>query len=341
MINATTKQNKSLQRKQKTAPLSLALSEENNMALSTLKKIELREEWKNEAMDFTNWLAQDENLQLLSDEIGIDISLVQTEASVGKFSLDILAEEENTGRKIVIENQLEATNHEHLGKIITYASGFDAEIVIWIVKDVRDEHKQAVDWLNEHTDDKINIFAIRMELWQIGDSPYAPKFQIISKPNDWAKAIKKSTTRSELSDRRLMQLEFWNHFKEFATSKQSSLRLRKAYPQHWYDISIGNSKSHLSLIVDAGNDQLRCELYIPDSKPLFHALQQNKEAIESKLDHELEWMELEGKKASRIKTVQNIDVSKSANWEPCFLWLTETAQEFQNVFATQMKNIKI
>jgi hypothetical protein len=311
------------------------------MALSTLKKIDLREAWKNEAMDFTNWLAEDENLQLLSDEIGIDISLVQTEASVGKFSLDILAEEENTGRKIVIENQLEATNHDHLGKIITYASGFDAEMIIWIVKDVRDEHKQAVDWLNEHTDDKINIFAIRMELWQIGDSPYAPKFQIISKPNDWAKAIKKSTTQSELSDRRLMQLEFWNNFKEYAASKKSSLRLRKAYPQHWYDIRISTPKSHLSLVVDASNDQIRCELYIPDSKPMFHALQGNKEEIESKLDHELEWMKLEGKKASRIRTVKSIDVSNSENWEQCFQWLTDTAQEFQNVFAAQMKNMKI
>jgi len=311
------------------------------MALSTLKKVELREEWKNEAADFTNWLAQDENLQLLSDEIGIDISFVQTEASVGKFSVDILAEEENSGRKIVIENQLETTNHDHLGKIITYASGFDAEIVIWIVKDVRDEHKQAVDWLNEHTDDKINIFAIRMELWQIGDSPYAPKFQIISKPNDWAKAIKKSTTRSELSDHRLMQLEFWNQFKEFAISNNSSLRLRKSYPQHWYDISIGNSKSHLSLIVDTKNEQVRCEFYIPDSKPLFHALLENKEAIESKLNHELEWMELEGKKASRVKTVLNIDLNNSENWEKCFQWLMETAQEFQTVFAIQMKNMKI
>lgn len=242
------------------------------MELSRLIKIDLREAWKNEANDFTNWLAHNENLQLLSDEIGIDISLVQTEASVGKFSVDILAEEENTGRKVVIENQLEATNHDHLGKIITYASGFDAEIIIWIVKDVRDEHKQAVDWLNEHTDEKINIFAIRMELWQIGDSPYAPKFQIISKPNDWAKAVKKSRTQSDLSDRRLMQLEFWTHFKEFAESNKSALRTRKPYPQHWYDISIGNSKSHLSLVIDADKEQIRCEFYIPDSKPLYEAL---------------------------------------------------------------------
>ena len=311
------------------------------MALSKLKKVDLREEWQHEAADFTNWLAEDENLQLLSEEIGIDISLIQTEASVGKFSVDILAEEENTGRKIVVENQLETTNHDHLGKIITYASGFDAEIIIWIVKDVRDEHKQAVDWLNEHTDDKINIFAIRMELWQIGDSPYAPKFYVVSKPNDWAKAIKKSTTRSDLSDRRLMQLEFWTQFKEYSATHKSTLRLRKAYPQHWYDISIGNSKSHLSLVVDADNGQIRCEFYIPDSKPLFKALRENKDAIEGKLAHDLEWMELEGKKASRVRTICGIDVENSANWEKCFQWLMETAQQFQSVFAEQMKRMKI
>ena len=311
------------------------------MALSKLKKVDLREEWQHEAADFTNWLAEDENLQLLSEEIGIDISLVQTEASVGKFSVDILAEEENTGRRIVVENQLETTNHDHLGKIITYASGFDAEIVIWIVKDVRDEHKQAVDWLNEHTDDKINIFAIRMELWQIGDSPYAPKFYVVSKPNDWAKAIKKSTTRSDLSDRRLMQLEFWTQFKEYSATHKSTLRLRKAYPQHWYDISIGNSKSHLSLVVDADNGQIRCEFYIPDSKPLFKALRENKDAIEGKLAHDLEWMELEGKKASRVRTIRGIDVENNVNWEKCFQWLMETAQEFQSVFAEQMKRMKI
>ncbi len=120
------------------------------MQLSKLEKVALREVWKHEALDFTNWLAKPENLELLSDEIGIDITLIQTEASVGDFNVDILAEEENTGKKIIIENQLESTDHDHLGKIITYASGFDAEIIIWIVKGVRDEHKKAIDWLNEH-----------------------------------------------------------------------------------------------------------------------------------------------------------------------------------------------
>ena len=184
------------------------------MMLGKLKKVDLRKAWKHEALDFTNWLAKDENLGLLSDEIGIGLQLVQTEASVGKFNVDILAEEENTGRKIIIENQLEPTDHAHLGQVITYASGYDAEIIIWIVKDVRDEHKQAIDWLNEHTDEKVNFFGIKMELWQIGDSPFAPKFQIISKPNDWAKAIKKSARQSSLTDAKLLQLDFWNHFKD-------------------------------------------------------------------------------------------------------------------------------
>ena len=111
------------------------------MQLSKIKRVDLRKVWKHEALDFTNWLAEPENLELLSEEIEIEISLIQTEASVGKFKVDILAEENNTGRKIVIENQLDSTDHDHLGKIITYASGFDAEIVIWIVQNVRDEHK--------------------------------------------------------------------------------------------------------------------------------------------------------------------------------------------------------
>jgi len=247
------------------------------MQLSKLEKVDLREVWKHEAQDFTNWLARPENLELLSDEIGIDISLTQTEASVGNFNVDILAEEENTGRKIVIENQLEPTNHDHLGKIITYASGFDAEIIVWIVKSVRDEHKQAVDWLNEHTDQRINIFAIQMEVWKIGNSPYAPKFQVIAKPNDWAKAVKKTTNQNELSDTKLAQLEFWSKFKEFVQDNNGKIKLRKAYPQHWYDISFGFSNAHIALTVNSQSEQMACEIYIPGSKKLFLALYEQKE----------------------------------------------------------------
>ena len=310
------------------------------MELGKLQKVDLRKAWKHEALDFTNWLAKDENLGLLSDEIGIGLQVIQTEASVGKFNVDILAEEENTGRKVVIENQLETTDHSHLGQVITYASGYDAEIIIWIVKDVRDEHKQAIDWLNEHTDEKINFFAIKMELWQIGNSSFAPKFQIISKPNDWAKAIKKSTGQSALTDTKLLQLDFWNKFKEYAQSNNSKLRLRKAYPQHWYDISFGSSEAHISLTINSQSNQIACEIYIPNSKDLFYELEKQKEKIEQELDMKLEWMALEGKKASRIKISSEADINDSEKWNEYFEWLENTASKFQKVFLKSVNKIK-
>ena len=132
--------------------------------LAKLQKIDLRDVWGVEP-DFTNWLAQQENLDLLGKEIGVDIKLTKVEANVRNFKVDILAEEESSGRKIIIENQLEDTNHDHLGKIITYASGYDAEIIIWVVRDVREEHQRAVEWLNEHTDEKTGYFLLKVELW--------------------------------------------------------------------------------------------------------------------------------------------------------------------------------
>lgn len=307
------------------------------MQLSKLEKVDLREVWKHEALDYTNWLAKPENIELLSDEIGIAISLIQTEASVGNFNVDILAEEENTGRKIVIENQLESTDHDHLGKIITYASGFDAEIIIWIVKSVRDEHKQAVDWLNEHTDSNINIFAIQMEVWKIASSPYAPKFHVIAKPNDWAKAVKKSTTQSELSDTKMLQLEFWTKFKEYVQDNNGKIKLRKAYPQHWYDIGFGFSNAHISLTVNSQSEQMACEIYIPDSKQLFSLLHKNKAIIESELSEKLVWEELPEKKASRIKLISKGDLSNQDNWPQYHSWMLEKVTSFQKIFGNHIK----
>jgi hypothetical protein len=311
------------------------------MKLSRLEKVELRNVWKHEALDFTNWLAEPENLTLLSEEIGIDISLIQTEASVGKFSVDILAEEEQTERKIVIENQLETTDHNHLGKIITYASGFDAEIIVWIVREVRDEHKQAIDWLNEHTDEKINFFVIKMEVWQICDSPYAPKFYVVSQPNDWAKAIKQTSTQpSKVSQTKLLQLEFREKFREFAQSKNSKIRLGKPYPQHWFAIRIGISDAHIELTVSSLSGLIGSEIYIPASKELFAGLENLKEDIHRELGFELEWAELLNRKASRIRVLKPVVFSDTNQWEKYFHWLLEKTEELQRVFPKYIKTLK-
>jgi len=308
--------------------------------LDKIKQVDLRKAWNHEATDFTKWLSEAENLDLLSDEIGLDIKLVQTEASVGRFNVDILAEEENTGRKIIIENQLETTNHDHLGKIITYASGYDAEIIVWIVKDVRDEHKQAIDWLNEHTDEKIYFFAIKMELWQIGNSPFAPKFSIISKPNDWSKALKQSAGNSKLTDTKILQLDFWNKFKEFMLANKTKLKLRTPRPQHWYDISIGVSDVHISLTSDSQKNLMGCEIYIPDSKDIFIGLEKYKAEIEKELEKKLEWHALEGKKASRIKLIKEGDINDIKSWEESFLWFKDNSETFQKVFYKYIKKIQ-
>ncbi|HLM03299.1 MAG TPA: DUF4268 domain-containing protein [Pyrinomonadaceae bacterium] len=309
------------------------------MKLGKLEKVDLRNVWKHEALDFTNWLAEPENLSLLSEEIDINISLIQTEASVGKFSVDILAEEEQTGRKIVIENQLEITDHDHLGKIITYASGFDAEIIIWIVRAVRDEHKQAIDWLNEHTDEKINFFVVKMEVWQIADSPYAPKFYIVSQPNDWAKAIKQTSTQpSRVSETRLLQLDFWETFIDFAQNKRSNLRITKPNrPQHYCNIRFGSSIAGIAVTTNSQSNELGCELYIYEAKEFFYALEKYKDEIERELNCQLVWMELPTKKASRIKVVREGDFKNSDYWNEYFQWFLERAEAFQRVFPKYIK----
>ncbi|MCX7086277.1 MAG: DUF4268 domain-containing protein [Methylococcales bacterium] len=308
------------------------------MKLSKLEKVDLREVWKHEAINFTKWLAEPENLGSLSDEIGIDISFLETEKSVGSFNVDIYAEEESTGRKIVIENQLESTDHDHLGKIITYASGLDAEIIIWIVKSVRDEHKQAVDWLNEHTDSNINFFAIQMEVWRIGESPCAPKFYVIAKPNDWAKAVKKASNQNNVSNTKLLQLQFWDAFKEFALNKNAKINLRMAKAQHWYSISFGSSNAHIGLTVNSQNQQLGCEIYILDSKPLFDLFYKHKSEIEAELGLSLIWDELPQKKASRIKLIKGGDFTNQGNWNEYHAWLLESAINFHKVFGRIINN---
>ena len=125
----------------------------------------------------------------MADAVGLEITVDETESSVGDFNVDIYATETGTDRKIIIENQLEDTNHERLGKLITYASGKSADIVIWVVKRAREEHRSAIEWLNNHTDDNIAFFLVEIKLYQIGSSNIAVKFEVVEKPNDWTKKL--------------------------------------------------------------------------------------------------------------------------------------------------------
>ncbi len=310
------------------------------MNLGTLKRVNLRDFWKHEALHFTKWLSEAENIALLSDEVGIGIDVRQIEASVGRFNVDILAEEENTGRKIIIENQLEVTDHSHLGQLITYAAGLEAEYVIWIVREVREEHRQAVDWLNEHTDEDINFFLVAIELWQIDDSPPAPKFSVLSRPNEWTKSVRSSAKDRLLSDTATKQLEFWQEFKEFAAENYRELKLRTPRPRHWLTMALGRSDCHFAFCVFSRDNQIRCETYIPDNKELFKTFLQAKEQIEKELElkEKIDWQELPAKKASRICVYHEMDFENGDAWSSGFDWFCKTALNFKRVFSKDWEN---
>lgn len=293
--------------------------------LGTMKKIaDLRSVWPHEAHDFSKWLSQDENLLMLSDAIGIDIVLEELESPVGGFSVDLFASEEGTGRKIIIENQLEDTNHDHLGKIITYASGKDAEVIVWIVKRARDEHSQAIEWLNQHTDGNIGFFLVEIELWQISDSPFAAKFNVVERPNDWAKNMK---TAEGLSDTKRTQLEFWQAFNDYAFSKPEFSKLfscRKPMPQHWYDLALGKQNYHIALTVNTQKKRIGAELYISDDKEQYEKFYSQKENMEKTFGSAFVWRE--ATKDCRILALQPGDIKNGVEgWPTIFDWFIDAS----------------
>lgn len=306
--------------------------------LSKLQEVNPRDVWERET-DFTVWLAEQENLDILSEEIGVDIKIIRIEADTGKFSVDILAEEESSGRKIIIENQLENTNHDHLGKIITYASGHNAEIIIWIVRDIGEEHQKAIDWLNEHTDENISFFLIKLKLWQIEGSNPAPKFEVIISPNKWAKTIKTSSISGDLTDTKLKQLDFWTKLKNYIRRKNTEIRLQTPRPQHWYDFSMGNSESHVALTINSRENLLGCEIYISKNKELFNFLKERKEEVEKEIGEEVEW--IDAPVASRVKIKKEVsDLFDHGQAENYYAWLYEKIILFQKVFRRYFSEFK-
>jgi len=307
--------------------------------LSKLTEVDLRQIWSTEP-DFTNWLAKQENLDSLGEEVGVGIKLIKTEAEVGQFRVDILAEEENSGRKIVIENQLEETNHDHLGKIITYASGYGAEIIIWIVREAREQHQRAIEWLNEHTDGQTAYFLIKIELWQIGDSSPAPKFDILIGPNEWAKTIKAGSGDGNLSDTKLQQLDFWTKFRDFVKSKQPAISLQKPWAWNWYPIRIGYTGAHVALSINSLRNTLACELVIEaGNKHLFDLMFDQKIEFERALGEAAMWREGGATSSIKIKKEVSGSVFDQSEIENYFTWLYEKAMLFRKIFGKRPREI--
>lgn len=310
--------------------------------LGKLEKIEdLRSIWKHEAKDFTPWLAEEENLSMLSEAIGIDIVLEEQESNVGEFNVDIFATEESTGRRIIIENQLEDTNHDHLGKIITYASGKDAEVIIWIVKHARDEHKQAIEWLNNHTDDKCAFFLIEIELWRIGKSEPAVKFNIVERPNDWAKSMKKS---SSLTPAGAMKLNFWQQFIDYNQTNNGVYAKSMPTPDAWIGKSIkGIPGTSVNLVVT--KDNCRIEAYVNSgsqekNKSIFDALFNYKDVIEKDYGATLIWQRLDEKVTCRIYEDRPLSYTNENDRPAIFEFFCDATNRMLKSFGSHAKLFK-
>ena len=298
--------------------------------LGKIEKIDdLRTVWKNEARDFTGWLAEDENLALMGDAVGMELDLEERESSVGSFSVDLFATEEGTGRKVIIENQLGDTDHDHLGKIITYAAGKDASVIIWIVKRARDEHRQAVEWLNQHTDESVGFFLVEIELWRIADSPTAPRFNVVERPNEWTKALRAS---EDLSSTKKTYVEYWEAFKKYAFDKKemkNAFSERKARASRAYDLAVGKYHCHISLIASLTKSRRAARLYITDDKEMYAKYKKHKDEIEKIAGEELTWYEAD--QHAEFGWDYNDADFDEANWEKYFEWYCGCALKLKEI----------
>ena len=279
-------------------------------------------------MDFTPWLARSENLEVLGETLGIDLELEAQEKAVGPFRADILCKDIGRDQWVLVENQLERTDHIHLGQLLTYASGLQAVTIVWIAREFTEEHRATLDWLNKITDDSFSFFGLEVELWRIGSSPAAPKFNVIAKPNDWSRSVSQAARAiddAELTEVRILQRSYWEAFHAALLAANGPVSgNRKPLPQSWMNYSIGRTEFKLATVMRRQSNQVRAELYISTdtASAFFGLLKQQKNEIEQEFGEQLEWEELPTKRDCRISIYLNdADPEDAQDWPRQHQWL--------------------
>jgi len=311
---------------------------------ASLESQEVREYWEHEAQEFTPWIASEiraEGVSKLEDSLGLDLDVIEEEKSVGRYNVDILAEVVDDNRNVVVENQLNPSNHDHLGKSIAYASGVDADIIVWISPRFHDEHRDAIQWLNENSREGVDLFAIRLEVWKIGDSDPAVRLNPVAEPSEWKEKAKRS--EGELTDTEKLQEEFWTEFRDRIEDRDTPLSARKPNPQHWYNNPIGKTGFELAFILNSRDNELRAELIIRDNAEAYRQLIDQSQQIESEFDRELTWHEPEetraGKERSRIVVTKSADVTDQDQWDEYLDWMIEHGEQFHDVFYDRIQRL--
>lgn len=312
------------------------------MKLGTIKKMDLRDVWSSESSDFTPWLAKEENISLLGDAIGLELEVESQEKNVGPFRADILARDLTSNHYVLIENQLEQTNHNHLGQIMTYAAGLDAFSIIWIAKSFTEEHRAALDWLNRITEENINFFGIEIEVIQIGDSLPAPQFKVVAKPNDWSKSVRSSASTGELTDTKLKQQQYWTEFKEYVEKNGSPFKVQKPSPQHWTNIALGRSNFYLSLTVNSQSHIICINLEIGGARAKEHFDKLRDLYEEDSKEHisaDIEWLRLDDRKSCMVKLSKSFNFTDETSRDDQFAWFVEYVKKYISYFRPKVKSI--
>ena len=324
--------------------LSPKLEARGNMQLGKIREVDLREVWPNEAQSFTPWLQA--HPEELGEVLGLELEF-EKEKSVGAFSLDLFGTDLNTGKHVVVENQLERSDHSHLGQLLTYAGGLESGTVVWIAKEIRQEHRAALEWLNSVTNSETNFFGVEIKAIRIGDSAPAPWLDLVVQPNSWSKSLKENASNLNESDRSKAYGEFWQGLIEELSEKYPEFNGRTAWGRPWFPSTIGTSGVTINLVFSSKG--LRVEYYLGSAdaavnQSRFEALMGVRAHLEKSIKAELDWELLDGKKACRISLYgpADSDVENRANWNQYSAWFLEAfdkmrgavGQEFRSALAS-------
>ena len=306
-----------------------------------LKYLDPRSVWRNEARDFTPWLAN--NIRALGDKLGMELELDSQEAPVGDFSLDLLAKDLGSGRPVVIENQLEATNHEHLGKLLTYAGGLAAQTVIWVAKSLRDEHRQALEWLNQITGPDVSFFGVVVEIIQIDNSKPAYNFRVVVSPNEWQK--NKSIARPPVSPRSQAYREFFQALIDELREKHRFTNARAGQPQNWYCFGAGvRGFSYCASFSQGAKTLVILNIDLGDKNHnvwFFKALEGERAQIEKELGESLSWDNPEGSRYCSISSYRPGSINAGRDeLDSIREWMIEKLLIFKRVFGPRIKRLK-
>ena len=299
--------------------------------------------WPGEATDFTPWLAN--NLSKLGDALELELELQAQEAPVGSYSLDILARDTVNGGLVVIENQLESTDHTHLGQLLTYAAGFDATVAVWIAKEFKSEHREALDMLNRRTGEDTQFFGVEVELWKIDDSRPAPNFRLVAFPNEWRKqAVGIARGTEKVSERGKTYQSFFQALVDELRNEHRFTNSRRAGTRSWASFTTGFSGFGYRASFAQGG-RARVGVYIDNGEKLwnegrFDELAESSEAIESEIGGEFEWQRLDNRRACRISAVRPGSIDDDDDTlDEIRQWMVERLLKFSEVFGPRLDEL--